>query len=82
MSGHQDVAVVGQDDDLIGRQLGDRLIEILGARVHRLAAGHDDMRAQAAEDVRQAFARRNHDDTGTVNGGERAGIGVRDRRAA
>ena len=55
--GHRDdVLVVGQDHDLVGRRRLDRLEQLGGRRVHRLAAGDDALHAERVEDAADAVA--------------------------
>ena len=51
-----DVLVVGQDHHLVGRRRLDGLEELGGRGVHRLAAGHDVVHAERAEDAADAVA--------------------------
>ena len=54
LGSHDDVLVVGQDKDSLGRHLVHRLQNVLGAGVHGLAAGDDLIDAQILEHVREA----------------------------
>ena len=57
--GHRDdVLVVRQHDHGVGRRRFDRFEDLRGRRVHRLAAGHDLLHAEAAEDAADALAGR------------------------
>ena len=63
--GHgDDVLVVGQDHDLLGRHRLDRGQQVGGRRVHRLAAGHDALHAEAVEDALDAVAGGDRHDRG------------------
>ena len=59
-----DVLVVGQDHDLGARDRLDHLEDLLGRRVHRLAAGDDVVDAERVEDAPDAVAGRHRDDRG------------------
>src|SRR5690242_17394691 len=63
-----DVAVVGQQDDLLGRAGLHRFQQLLGAGVHRLATGHDGGDSQALEDLDPALAGRHRDGPDLPNG--------------
>ena len=55
--GHRDdVLVVRQDHDLVGRHRLDRFEQLRGRRVHRLPAGHDRLHAERVVDAAHAFA--------------------------
>ena len=66
--GQGDVAVVGQDDQLLVAGAVDRGQDLLDARVHGLAALHDP-RIQAFEDVDQAASRGDGNDAITGSAG-------------
>ena len=53
---HDDVLVVGQDDDLIGGQVLERVQNILRGGVHGLPAFDDGGHAQAGKDAAQPCA--------------------------
>ena len=61
LRGHDHVLVVGQDDDLVGRGRLHRLEQVLGGRVHRLAA-LDHAGAELLEDALEAVAHGHRDD--------------------
>src|SRR5690606_2629776 len=69
-----DVPVVGQDDDLLGRHRLDGGQQVGRRRVHRLAAGDDALHAEAVEDALDAVAGGDGDD----RGGDRLGDVRRD----
>lgn len=50
LGGHDDVLVVGQDDDGVGVHPTRRIKQVLRGRVHGLPAGHHHVHAQALED--------------------------------
>ena len=56
LGGEDDVAVVGQQHDLVGAERLDRLEQLRGARVHRLAAVDDGVAAELAEERLVALA--------------------------
>ena len=56
--GQDDVPVVRQDDDLVGRQVLERGQNLLRGWVHRLPALNDGARAERGEDAAQSLARR------------------------
>ena len=68
LGGHADVAVVGQDDDGLGVDLGDGLEQVGGGGVHRLAAGNDDVDAKGLQDLRLAGAGSDGDETEGLGG--------------
>ncbi|MNN46137.1 hypothetical protein D3C81_1605060 [compost metagenome] len=61
LSGQDNIGVVRQHKHVLSRNRLDRLNEILGARVHRLPTGQNDIDTQAGEDFRNALARSNGD---------------------
>ena len=63
-----DVLVVGQHDDALRRRRLDRLEDLRRRRVHRLAAGDDDLHAEAREQPADAVAHRDRDDRGLDRG--------------
>ena len=56
LGGHDDVLVVGQNENRLGGHLVYRLQNVLGAGIHGLAAGDDLVNAQIQEHVRKACA--------------------------
>src|SRR6185437_1840309 len=60
---HNDIAIIGQQNDLRGGAALHRLQQILRAGVHRLATGNDAADAEALEELDPAIARRHRDRT-------------------
>ena len=65
LAGHgDDVLVVGEDDDLVGRHRLDDLEQLRRRRVHGLAAEDDALHAEAVEDAADAVTGADGDDRG------------------
>ena len=71
-----DVLVVRQHDDLVGVDRLDRVEDLRGRRVHRLAAGDHALHAELAEQLGQPVAAGDRDDRGRDRGQAERGTGV------
>ena len=73
LGGEDDVAVVGQDDDLLGAEGLDGVEQLRGAGIHGLAAVDDGVAAELAEELLVAVAGDDGDDDGAAPPARRAG---------